>query len=71
MDELDITDHPSDLELWNRMVFNRGQIRPGGKKYLKTTINIKPYLVVKYGQTRYGVPLNRPWSFQPGGLNRG
>ena len=35
MDGPDRTDHLSDLEPWNRMVFNRGQIRPGGKKYLK------------------------------------
>ena len=48
----DITDHPSDLELWNRMVLNRGQIRPGGQMNLKTTINIKPYLVVEYRQVR-------------------
>ena len=26
------------------------------------TINIKPYLMVKDGQTRYGIPLNRSWS---------
>ena len=59
MDGPDITDHQSELELSNRVVFNRGQIQPGGKIYLKTTINIKPHLVVKYGQTRYGVPLKR------------
>ena len=55
----DITDHQNDLEISNRVVFNRGQIQPGGKIYLKTIINIKPHLVVKYGQTRYGVALKR------------
>ena len=59
MDGPDITDHKSDLELTNRVVFNRGQFQPGDKIYLKTTINIKPHLVVKYEQTRYGVPLKR------------
>ena len=40
------------------------KIRPGGEKRpLKTTIIIKPYLVVEYGKTRCGVPLNRLWSF--------
>ena len=59
MDGPDITDHQSDLELSNRVVFNRGQIQPGGKIYLKTIINIQPHLVVKYWQTRYGVALKR------------
>ena len=35
MDGPDKTDHPSDLALWNRIVFNRGQMQPGGKIYLK------------------------------------
>ena len=40
------------------------KIRPDGEKRpLKTTIIIKPYLVVEYGKTRCGVPLNRLWSF--------
>ena len=59
MDGPDITEHQSELELSNRVVFNRGQTQPGGKIYLKTTINIKPHLVVKYRETRYDVPLKR------------
>ena len=35
MEGPDITDHRSELGLRNWMVFNRGQIRPGGKIYLK------------------------------------
>ena len=35
MDGPDSTDHLSDFELWSWMVFNRGQIRPSSKKYLK------------------------------------
>ena len=63
MGKPDMGYHQTEYCLSNQTVFNRGQIRPGGKNHFKTLINNKNHIWwlnmgkpdMVYHQTKYGL----------------
>ena len=63
MGKLDMMYHLIDHDLSNQVVSTAVKKKPAGKTYYKKRIDIKTIFSGRIWANRYGVPLNRPWSF--------